>query len=481
MGKRISVGYKKFGGGLNTTSGPLGLQDNESPDLQNVDFDKSGSVIQRKGYRTLNTSAIAANKKVTGIYWFEKQDGGETSVAVCNSSFFAMNALNGTWNDKTGGLTISITNQIDWETFLDTTLATDNVNVPFKWTGTGDAAVMTVPTGLSRAKFVKEFQNYSIFANVAISGVEYNSRFYHSTIKTIDSWSLLDFYDVGKEDGQDIAGIHVLGDKLVVFKDRSIYNVFFTGSNAAPFSVVKSNSSVGCVSHWSIQEVDNGLVFLARDGLYFYDGNNSFKISDRITSTLITYPATYLTNAVSMVLRTKNQYMLGLTGSGTTNNKVLVWDYFNNSFSIYTGMNAASMGIFFVSGTDERPYFGDYKGFVYRGNIGDDDYPENTKTSINAYYYTNWKSYDELMGKKGVGKVVVYYATVTGTMSFSYSYDLTASDTYTSTFDMSTGNMRRRDLTGRGRVVRFKFANATATESFRIDGLGTMPFLETTE
>ena len=39
--------------------------------------------------------------------------------------------------------------------------------------------------------------------------------------------------------------------------------------------------------------------------------------------------------------------------------------------------------------------------------------------------------------------------------------------------------MRRRDLTGRGRVVRFKFANNVLNEGFQIDGLGQMPHLET--
>ena len=41
------------------------------------------------------------------------------------------------------------------------------------------------------------------------------------------------------------------------------------------------------------------------------------------------------------------------------------------------------------------------------------------------------------------------------------------------------GQSVRRDLTGRGRVVRFKFANNTMDEQFRIDGLGTLAHLET--
>ena len=41
------------------------------------------------------------------------------------------------------------------------------------------------------------------------------------------------------------------------------------------------------------------------------------------------------------------------------------------------------------------------------------------------------------------------------------------------------GGIERRDLTGRGRVVRFKIRNNTKDESFRIDGIGALVHGET--
>ena len=58
--KSIPVGDKVFNGGLNSTSGPLNLQENESSDLQNIDFDKFGSILKRNGYTCLNTSAMSS-------------------------------------------------------------------------------------------------------------------------------------------------------------------------------------------------------------------------------------------------------------------------------------------------------------------------------------------------------------------------------------------------------------------------------------
>jgi len=474
----ISASYKQLNGGLNTTSGPLGLQENESPDLQNVDFDKFGSVLKRNGYTALTTSTIAANKEVTGLYWFELADGTREIVIICNSTIYKQDGLDGNSDDITGGLTVSIAHLVDFDTFDDLMLATDNTNVPFKWTGAGNCSLLTVPTNLSRAKFIKNFQNYCFLANVTVTSA-FPSRFYWSTIKDPETWDVADYIDVAPNDGQEITGFKVLGDRLVVFKNRSIYNVFFTGDRTIPFVVYKSNSSVGCASHWSIQEVDNGLVFLSYDGLYFYDGNNSYKISDRISSTINGYVSTYFGDAVSMVHRSKSRYYLGITGTGTTHNKVLVWDYFHNAFSLYTGINAASMAMVYVGGVTERPYFGDYDGFVYRMDTGLDDYIENVKTAIDAHYYTNWKSFDDILDKKGVPHAVVYYDTKTATLTFSYYYDLSASATADIAITTTTGNIRRVDMTGRGRVVQYKFANSTESETFRVDGLGIQPHLET--
>ena len=46
---------KTLSGGLNSTAGPFGLKDNESSDLQNIDFDQFGSILKRNGYSNLNS------------------------------------------------------------------------------------------------------------------------------------------------------------------------------------------------------------------------------------------------------------------------------------------------------------------------------------------------------------------------------------------------------------------------------------------
>jgi len=494
---RVPISQLKLGGGLNDTAGPLSLQDNESSGLQNVDFNKFGSVFTRNGYLNLTSSAITGTPDIDGLWWYQST-AVDKAIAVAGDKLYKMDDLDGTWDDITGGLTITAGNHCDFENFLDEVLITNNNDLPFKYDGSS-AAAMTVPTGLTKSKFVLSFQNYTVLGNVTVSGTIHKSRWYWSTIKTIDTWNTADFIETDKNDGQQITGMKVLGDALCVFKERKIWVYKFTGERDVPFVGYRTNSSVGCVAPWSIQEVDNGLVFLSYDGLYFFDGNNSYKISDRINKTITGLNRSNFPDAVSMVQKDKNRYMLAVTSSGQSeNDKVIVWDYFNNAFSIYAGIAASSMCTFYVDDIDERPYFGDYAGWTYRIDNGIDDYPLGVQTAIDSYYYTNWKYYGDIVDQKGVSHVYVYYQYSNSVLTFAYSYDLEENDQYTQTFNMSGGGdvygtgvygtavyggsggaVARRDLTGMGRVIRLKFATNTIGESFQIDGIGSMINVET--
>jgi hypothetical protein len=499
-----TVGYKAFTSGLNTTSGALGLDDSESPDLQNIDFNKFGSIYKRSGYDHLNTTTLSAVGTGDGLWWYEYTASDATVrklILVIDSKLYKMDDLDATFDDVTGTVTITAGNHCDFENFLNNVYITNGENVPFKFNGTS-SSLMTVPTGLTDAKFLRQYNNYLFLANCTVSATTHKSRIYWSTLKDASTWSLLDFIEVSKDDGQEITGLKVLSDRLVVFKSRSIYNVFFTGDADIPFVLPgggKANSAVGCIAPWSIQEIENGLVFLSHDGFYFYDGSNAMRISDRITKTVTQdMSSSRLPYAVSLVQKNKNKYWCALTTDGqTTNDRILTWDWSLNSWSLYSGISAAAMCTAYVDGNDERPYFADYNGYVYRLDYGDDDYPLMVQTAIDAYYYTNWKHFDDLVDKKGVPYVTIYYQTSNSVLTLAYTYDFEEGDNFSQTMSLATssavygtatygeatyagsgGGVIRRSITGRGRVVRFKFSNSTIGETFQIDGLGIMPHLE---
>lgn len=499
------ISDKAFNGGLNSTAGALKLAENESSDLENIDFDKFGSLLKRNGYTALASSGIT---QVDGLHWYEFISGttaGRLAISISSGSIFKMDALDGAWDAvTTAGITISPGQHYDFENFLNNVYCTNGSDLPTVYTAYGSAGAMAVPSGIVKAKFVRQFNNYLFLGNVATAGTNLSSRIYWSGIKDTATWDSDQFIEISKDDGQPITGLKVLQDRLVVYKTRSIYNVYFTGDADLPFIMPgggKSNSAVGCIAPWSIQEIENGHVFLSHDGLYYYDGANSYKMSYKIQKTLDGFNTAYFDKAVSCVYKPKNKYYLAMPGeAAVTNNKIIIWDYFNNAFSLYTGMAPASMCTFYTdAGLTEIPYFSDYSGYTYKMETGNTDYPLGVATAINGYYYTNWKTYDDLCDQKGIAHVYLYYAVQDTTLGLAYSYDFETGDTYSINLDLSGdsadvyggtsffgtaifsgggGKVMRKDLTGRGRVVRFKFSNATAGEGFQIDGFGSYTHLE---
>lgn len=376
-----------------------------------------------------------------------------------------------------------------------------------KASGTGDTNITYTlygaNTNITTAKYVEQFNNYLFLANCTADGVYYPTRIYWSNLQDTTTWLQSSFLEISENDGQQITGIKVLGQNLIIFKTRSIYIVSFTGDADAPFILQgggKANSDVGTVSHFSIQEVQNGLVFLSPDGLYYFDGINSSKISDRVNPTFLGLNQAQLVNSRSCVQRIKHRYMLSVqSGSGNNNDTIITWDWYLNAFSVHTGMSPSTMCTTYTNGFTERIWFGDYSGYYYQMDTNSlNDFPLNVATPINSFYYTNWKDFGDLIDEMVITQCVLYYLILSSTLTFSYSYDLNLSDQYslpislagvgslfgtgvfgTAMFGQSGGGLARIDLNGRGRVARFKFSSNSLNNTWRVDGLGQFPSVET--
>ena len=88
------VSDKNFNGGLNSTSGPLNLQNNESSDLQNIDFNKFGSILSRNGTTVLNSASLAGGADCELLTWFEYESTGTQRKAI-NVSGTSINKMTG--------------------------------------------------------------------------------------------------------------------------------------------------------------------------------------------------------------------------------------------------------------------------------------------------------------------------------------------------------------------------------------------------
>lgn len=492
----ISFGDISFNGGLNSAAGPFALSNAESPELVNIDFDIFGSIVSRNGYLNLSPASLGSFNS-DGLYWFEYIDGSSTSrklVNVANGKFYKMDTdlVSGepdtAWDDATGGMTLTADNMCDFTTWHNKVFVVNGLNTPVQYNGTSLTAG-TLPVNVTRPKYIEQFQNYLFYLNVYVNGVREGSRFYWSDLNDESVFPATSFIRVSDNDGTEITGGKVLSDRLVLFKERTIHNVFATFDPDIPFTVQKSNSSVGCVAPWSIQDTQNNIVFLSQDGFYVYDGNNSIKISDKITPTLREYD---FSTARSVIYQDKNVYMCSMKVTDGSTYGIFVWNYALNAWSLYKGMTVSSFARVFINGRSERPYFADNSGWVYRMDYGVDDYPLGIQTAIEKKFYTNWRTFEDLIISKSIPTVVLYHTLSDCDLTIAYSFDFEQDDMYTEVRDLSDasafvwdsslwdvgtwasvgGAIQTINCTGRGKVVRFGFKNNTKGQSFRIDGLG---------
>lgn len=478
-----TIGLRRLGGGLNSTASPLALEDDEASDLLNVDFDRFGSVKKRNGYTQVNTSAFNSSATWTSLHWLTLSSGSDYLLGTCGNKLAAWSAgaPSGSPSDITGSLTITAGNNNlwKWTTFKDIAFGVNGVNAAAKWPGTGNGALMTAVAGMDYAKWIANWQNYVFLAYVSISGTLHPTRIYWSTINDPEAWNAADFNEIGFKDGKDITGLEPMGDRLAIFKEDSIWVAFFTGDADTPFIFQRSSSPVGCVSGYSIQSVKNGLVFRAEDGIYFFDGVTSTKLSDRVTTTLDTLSPSRLGVVSSAYQITKNRYWTAESLSGSsTHNRCVTWDDAGDAFSFYSG-HTPNCFVVLTTGGQERIYFGDYAGFVYRADSGANDTPAGVSTAINAYWKSKWHDFGDISNQKGVPQVVVYHQANTATLAVGYSYDLATSAFDTVNLSTATAGAQRIDLGGRGRLTRIELSNATLSETFQVDGLGISPYLET--
>jgi hypothetical protein len=121
----VSVADTALNGGLNSTSGPLNVDNSESSDLQNIDFSKFGSILQRNGYSQLNTVVPSLSSGTITAF----ADAGSGEVTVTDGT----PVTDGTHGLDTNDV-VQITGTTSYNgTFVITKVDNDNFKITTTW------------------------------------------------------------------------------------------------------------------------------------------------------------------------------------------------------------------------------------------------------------------------------------------------------------------------------------------------------------
>jgi len=381
----------------------------------------------------------------------------------------------------------------------------------FKMTGTGSAlssrtyyAKEITVSGTEYPKFCVIHDKHLV---VAGAGTSPNTIYYSGT-SDIDDFTSSGSGSILLDD--QVVGLRSFRNNLIIFCRNSLYKLENI-NNSSTITVTPITKNIGCLDGASIQEVGGQLLFLAPDGIRTVAG--TARIGDVELGSLSRKIVPIFTdiaagidsyNISSAVIRKKSQYRLFYGGSGTATkvSQGVVGTLRINpeggsrfEWAELLGIQA-SQG--FTSGYNkdnvEKIYHGDYTGYVYNHDTGDQFNPAGTATNIDAEY----ESPDIDFGDLGTLKTLKYVkisispeGTVQPTLRVRYDYEDTnipqpgdytltsipspaifGSGIFnTSVFGAAATPMTRQAVQGSGNTAKFRIFSDDQNGSYRINGL----------
>ena len=264
-------------------------------------------------------------------------------------------------------------------------------------------------SGIPLGEFGVWFHDYLFVAGVAGN----TSRLYWSNLGTPLTFTASDYVDINANDGDEITGLGVLNDELIVFKKYSVWAI--SGWSGATFAVTTRTGQntasralgVGAISHQSIVSVGRDLYYLSFNGgiPHFRSLNQTVFaktveegiVSEELETTMDGLNKSQLHKCAG-TYDGKFIYWAIPSGASTTNNLVLVLDpertYRTNMGSMhswvkYTGITPSQFLVSTISGR-AKVYFGDATtaGLVYeQGTSVYTDNGTNVTMTINTRDY----------------------------------------------------------------------------------------------
>jgi hypothetical protein len=298
--KRIStVPMSDFQGGLNLNADPFQLNNNETSDCLNVDFDPLGGFVQRDAAVRINSTQLAS--AVPSMWGFYTPSGSTRqviaqqgqSIAYSNDdgvTFTAVGTGSAPWSTAFTGSMRAATfrNPQSLGTSVSYIQRAGNA-APIRWDGTTGTALSDPSTAgwsetigtrthgkMPKAKFITAHRSFIFVANTTetIGGSETNqsSRIRWSHEQFPEDWRSDDYIDVESGAGDAITGIASWRDGLLVFTNNAVFLI--RGFGQTTFEVVNLSRTIGAVSQDAVAVCENGVFFFSwPEGVYFYDGS----------------------------------------------------------------------------------------------------------------------------------------------------------------------------------------------------------------
>jgi hypothetical protein len=288
--------------------------------------------IMKKMWGNSTLASLPSSERAMELYYYQQYDSDE--YLICCGIDHAYKLYTGAWTKiSTAGpvFTGDSSNIFHSTTFNNLYLVTNGKDVVQKWDGSTWADM----TGSIICKVMVPFYSRLVVGNTIESGTAYPSRLRWSIIGTSETWTGTGSGAIDMLDTQDaITALCILGDKLFIFKEESIWECYYVGGTDI-FRVRKVIDKIGTVASKSVINVGSFIIFYGNDDIYVFDGVQAvpvgtnmspylYETSDRVVSN------TYLYKAISVYDSETNEYIVALPTLDNSEPNLLIFYNLNN-------------------------------------------------------------------------------------------------------------------------------------------------------
>jgi hypothetical protein len=244
----------------------------EIAQMDNMRINPAGAVETRLGSKSYKDEAnITSDVTLTMCAQFTANPSTDHVIIVAGSAIYKYSSG---WSAITGGLTITAAddNTFEWCDADGTIYAINGADVPFKWTGTGDAAAAGIDGRFSDAEHIAYWDNRVWYGN---ADTDYD-KLWHTDTAAHDTIGVNNFYLMGSA----VTGLYPSKDALAVHTRNGIHVLRPTGNSTIPYSLVPMTSRATVCGRGILALPNDDQIFIRKDGIYKWDGGEeAIKIS----------------------------------------------------------------------------------------------------------------------------------------------------------------------------------------------------------
>ncbi len=163
----------------------------------------------------------------------------------------------------------------------------------------------------------------------------YLSDVYWSDIFNPDYFNLEDYIEIRPDDGDKVTFLKTLAGVLFVGKTNTISKFTTTSDSDTNWTISDPYSSVGCPAPYSVDVSPVGILYAGRHGLYRFDGQVSYLISDAVTPETEDISQTNIEEVVGIYH--DNEYHVAYTSvksGAVVNDKELIYNLTRDAYTL---------------------------------------------------------------------------------------------------------------------------------------------------